>query len=88
MPKTVATSRGQDAALREALMVTPSALAALERQAERQEMTLAQLVGCVLEQAASQLLIEESVVSIELGKPCDQDYLAIQRGFDVGGGDA
>ncbi|HEX5949428.1 MAG TPA: hypothetical protein VFZ96_00340 [Actinomycetota bacterium] len=88
MPKTVATSKGQDAALRESLMVTPSALAALERQAERQEMTLAQLVGCILEQAGSQLLIEESVVSIELGKPCDQDYLAIENGFDVGGGDA
>lgn len=87
MPKTVATSHGSDAALRGTLMVTPSALDALERQAERQEMTLAQLVGCILEQAGSQLLIEESVLSIELGGPCD-DYLAIQQGFDVGGGDA
>lgn len=88
MPRTVATSHGSDAALRETLMVTPSALAALERQAERDEMTLGELVGCLLERVASQLLIEESVVSIELGRPCDEDYLAIERGFDVGGGDA
>ncbi len=88
MPRTVATSHGQDTALRQALMVTPSALAALERQAERQEMTLAQLVGCILEQAGSQLLIEESVLSIELGGPCHDDYLSVLKGFDVGGGDA
>jgi hypothetical protein len=51
-------------------------------------VTLGELVGCLLEQVASQLLIEESVVSIELGRPCDDDYLAIERGFDIGGGDA
>jgi hypothetical protein len=88
MPRTVTTSHGPDAVLRETLMVTPAALAALERQADRQEVTLGELVGCLLEQVASQLLIEESVVSIELGRPCDDDYLAIERGFDIGGGDA
>lgn len=86
MPRTVATSPGDT--LRERLMVTPRALAALERLAEREELTLDQLVGCLLEKAAAQLLIEESVLSIELGEPCDDDHLAIEMGFDIGGGDA
>jgi len=68
-------------------MVTPQVLAALERQAEREGMTLGELVGCVLEKAATQLLIEESVLSIQLGTLCD-DHLLIEQGFDVGGGDA
>lgn len=39
--------------LREKAMVGPQALAALERQAERGEMTPGDLVGCLLEKAAS-----------------------------------
>ena len=87
MARILATSQKVDEALREKLMVTPQALAALERQAQREDMTLGELVGCVLEKAASQLLIDESVLSIQLGKPCD-DYLLIEKGFDIGGGDA
>lgn len=79
--------RRADDVLRERLMVTPQALAALERQAEREGMTLGELVGCVVEKAATQLLIEESVLSIHLGTPCDDDLL-VQQGFDMGGGDA
>lgn len=67
-------------------VVRPSALAALERQAAREEMTLAELVGCLLEKAASHVLIEESMRSIELGTLCD-DYLTIEKGFDIGAGD-
>lgn len=73
--------------LREKLMVRPQALAALERQAKREEVTLGELVGCLLEKAASQLLIEESFRSIEQGRLCDDDR-AIEMGFDMGGGDA
>lgn len=87
MPKTETVSRDRPDTLREKLMVRPQALAALERQAEREQMTLAELVGCVLEKAASQVLIEESIQSIEQGKLCD-DSLAIEKGFDIGGGDA
>ena len=87
MARTVAASPTTDDALRERLMVTPQALAALQRQAEREDMTLGELVGCVLEKTASQLLIEESYLSIQLGGPCD-DHLLIEKGFDVGGGDA
>jgi hypothetical protein len=76
-----------DHELRGALMITPHALAALERQARREEMTLGELVGCVLENAAKRVLIEESVRSIELGSLCDDDLL-IEHGFDIGGGDA
>ena len=67
-------------------VVRPPALAALERQAEREEMTLGELAGCLLEKAASRLLIEESVRSIALGTLCD-DYLTIEKGFDIGAGD-
>jgi hypothetical protein len=88
MTTTVAISQRADDALRERLMVTPRALAALERQARREDMTLGELVGCALEKIASQLLIEESVLSIQLGSPCDPDSLLIERGFDIGGGDA
>jgi len=82
------TTHKVDDALRGKLMVTPQALAALERQAQREGMTLGELVGCLLEKVASQLLIEESVLSIQLGKPRDADYLLIEKGFDIGGGDA
>jgi hypothetical protein len=88
MTTTVMVSRSADDELRERLMVTPRALAALERQARREEMTLGELVGCTLEKIASQLLIEESVLSIQLGSPCDPDHLLVERGFDIGGGDA
>lgn len=88
MATTVAIPQSADDALRERLMVTPRALAALERQARRQEMTLGELVGCALEKIASQLLIEESVLSIQLGSACDPDSVLIERGFDIGGGDA
>jgi hypothetical protein len=87
MPRTVVASQDLHDTLRDKLMVRPQALAALERQAEREEMTLGELVGCLLEKAASQLLIEESIQSIEQDKLCD-DYLAIEKGFDIGGGDA
>jgi len=87
MPRTVVVSQDLHDTLREELMVGPQALAALERQAEREEMTIGELVGCLLEKAASQLLIEESIQSIEQGKLCD-DHLAIEKGFDIGGGDA
>lgn len=85
--RTVTASRRADDELREKLMVTPHAFAALERQAEREGMTLGELVGCVLEKAASRLMIEESVLSIQLDRPCD-DFLLIEQGFDMGGGDA
>lgn len=88
MTTTVAIPRNADDALRERLMVTPRALAALERQARREDMTLGELVGGTLEKIASQLLIEESVLSIRLGSPCDPDPLLVERGFDIGGGDA
>lgn len=88
MARTAMTSQKADDVLREKLMVTPQALAALERQAQREEMTLGELIGCVLEKAASQLLIEESILSIQLGAPCGDDYVLIERGFDIGGGDA
>lgn len=81
------TSVRSDDELRRALMITPHALAALERRARREEMTLGELVGCVLEKAATRVLIEESVRSIELGSLCDDDLL-IEHGFDIGGGDA
>ena len=87
MASPVAIPHKADDPLREKLMVTPRALAALERQAERDDMTLSELVGCVLEKAASQLLIEESFRSIERGRLCDDDR-AIELGFDIGGGDA
>jgi hypothetical protein len=62
-------------------------LAALERQARREEMSLGELVECVPQDAAKRVLIEESVRSIELGSLCDDDLL-IEHGFDIGGGDA
>jgi hypothetical protein len=84
---TVSAFRGAHDEMRQRLMVTPRALAALERQADREGMTLGELVGCLLEKAASQLLIEESVASIRLGSPCD-DHRLVEQGFDIGGGDA
>ena len=83
MPATAVTQDWHDT-LRG--VVRRPALAALERQAEREEITLGELVGCVLEKVAERLLIQESMQSIELGKLCD-DALTIERGFDVGGGD-
>lgn len=88
MTRAVAASRNAGDTLRGALMVTPSALAALERQADREEMTLNELVGSLLEKAASRFLIEESTLSIRLGEPYDDDLLLVEKGFDLGGGDA
>lgn len=80
------TSLDWEETLREKLGIRPEALAALERQAEREERTLGELVGCLLEKAASHVLIAESVDSIAQGKLCD-DYLGIMDGYDIGGGD-
>jgi hypothetical protein len=83
MPATMVTQDWRDT-LRE--VVRRPALAALERQAEREEITLGELVGCVLEKAAERSLIQESMQSIELGKLFD-DALTIEKGFDIGVGD-
>jgi hypothetical protein len=84
MSGTVVVTQDWHHTLRE--VVRAPALAALERQAQREELTLGELVGCVLEKVASQLLIQESMHSIELGTLCD-DSLTIEKGFDIGGSD-
>jgi hypothetical protein len=72
------------------LMIPPRAIAALERQAEREEVMLVDLAERILERAASLVVVEESIRSIERGAfcICDRYAQALDMGFDVGAGDA